>query len=349
MRFVMSGDKSRYHFFRSIVDLNKSGNQQSFFTERLSKREVFLVSDISKTNDDIFYSHRVPLNTELYFPSESVSVLDVIKNDDKIIWFDEFPYATDRDIEGLREVLDSDKACQAVIVLIQNFREKLETDISTGEMALEEAESRYAQFNMSIYKYTLDSFPYFLLWENNIENAYLEGVFYSKMKNVEQNLDTFDSGYDLWVEEGMYIASLIDFDILAGFCEYDQKLNKSNVWKIYHEKACKYYWQNNNEMISNFCKLLYKGAIAPVCIWDFEKDFEKLYANVIEGFERISDDMECLEYIGAKADYDEFLKENQEEIIAYKTRIQQFFREEMKEIIKARICRNLERLEALFS
>jgi len=311
-----------------------------------------LTSDFRKTNDNIFYSPRVPLNTELYFPSEFISVLDEIKNDDKIIWFDEFPYATDRDIERLKEVLNSDRACQVVVVLVQNSREKLETDISTDDMALEEAELRYAQFNIPIYKYTLDSFPYFLLWENNIENAHLEETFYSKIKSVERNLEIFDSSYefmfDLWGEDGKSIAALTDFDILASFCEYDQKLNKNNVWKIYHEKACKYYWKNDNE-ISSFCKLIYRDAIDSVCIWDFERDYEKLYANIIDEFEQISDNMKCLEYIGTKTGYDEFLKENQEEIINYKARIQQFFREKMKDIIKTRICRNLERLEVLFS
>ena len=48
-------------------------------------------------------------------------------------------------------------------------------------------------------------------------------------------------------------------------------------------------------------------------------------------------------------DYDEFLKENQEEIISYKMKIQHFFRENLKELIKARINRNLKKLEALYS
>ena len=95
--------------------------------------------------------------------------------------------------------------------------------------------------------------------------------------------------------------------------------------------------------------MIYRDAIDSVCIWDFERDYEKLYANIIDEFEQISDNMKCLEYIGTKTGYDEFLKENQEEIINYKARIQQFFREKMKDIIKTRICRNLERLEVLFS
>ena len=76
----MSGDKSRYHFFRSIVDLNKSKNQESFFTERLGEREVFLTSDLSKAKDDIFYSPRVPLNTELFFPSEFSSIIGSVNS-----------------------------------------------------------------------------------------------------------------------------------------------------------------------------------------------------------------------------------------------------------------------------
>ena len=352
MRLVMSGDKSRYHFFRSIVDLNKAKNQESFFTERLGEREVFLTSDLSKAKDDIFYSPRVPLNTELFFPSEFSSIIDVIRNDDKIIWFDEFPYATDRDIERLKEILNSGKGSQIVIVLFHNSRECLETDISTDDMALEEAEARYAQFNMSIYKYTPNLFPYFLLWENDSECVCLENDFFSKMKNVEWNLDIFDSSYEFMLdslgEDGKSIASFFDFDILASFCDYDRKLNKNNIWEIYHEKAYIFYWENNYE-IRHFCKLIYKDAIESVCIWDFERDYERLYASITESFKQITVDMKFLTYDGVKADYDEFLINNQEEIIKYKTRIQFFFREEMKEIIKERIQRNLRKLEALFS
>ena len=68
-----------------------------------------MTSDLKRMNDDFFYSPKVPLNTDLYFPSEFVDILDVIKNGDKIVWFDEFPYATDRDIEKIKEVLDSGK------------------------------------------------------------------------------------------------------------------------------------------------------------------------------------------------------------------------------------------------
>ena len=352
MRLVMSGDKSRYHFFRSIVDLKKIKNQENFFTERLSERDVFLTSDLKKMNDDFFYSPKVPLNTDLYFPSEFVDILDVIKNGDKIVWFDEFPYATDRDIEKIKEVLDSGKGEKIVIVLFQNYREKLETDISTDDMALEEAEYRYSQLNLPIYKFVPDTFPVFLLWENNIENSIIEGTFYSKMKMIEFGLEVFDSSYefmfDMPGEDGISISSLTDYDILAGFCEYNRKLCKNNIWDVYHEKACKFYW-DNNYAVRNFCRFIYNDAVESICIWDFEKDFERLYEIVIEEFEKITREMHPLIYDGVKSDYDEFLKENQKEVISYKMKIQHFFREKLKELIKARINRNLKKLEALYS
>ena len=352
MRLIMSGDKSRYHFFRSIVDLRKSKNQENFFTERLGAREVFLTSDLKKVNDDCFYSPKVPLNTDLYFPSEFVDMLDIIKNGDKIVWFDEFPYATDSDIEKIKEVIDSGKGEEVVIVLFQNYREKLETDISTDNMALEEAEFRYSQLNLPIYKFVPDAFPLFLLWENNIENSIIKENFHSKMKMIEFGLEVFDSSYefmfDMPGEDGKSISSLADYDVLAGFCEYNRKLCKNNIWDVYHEKACKFYW-DNNYAVKDFCKFIYKDAIESICIWDFEKDFERLYEIVIEEFRKITREMHPLVYDGGKSDYDEFLKENQEEIISYKMKIQHFFRENLKELIKARINRNLKKLEALYS
>ena len=352
MRLVMFGDKSRYHFFRSIVDLGKTKNQESFFTERLGEREVFLTSNLKKVNDDIFYSPKVPLNTDLYFPSEFVDILDVIKNGDKIVWFDEFPYATDMDIKKIKEILDSGKGENVVIVLFHNYREKLETDISTDDMALEEAEFRYSQLNLPIYKFVPNKFPLFLLWENNIDNSIIEGNLYLKIKMIEFGLDVFDSSYEFMLdmpgEDGKSISALMDFDVLAGFCDYNRKLYKNNIWDVYHEKACIFYWDNNCA-VKDFCKFVYKDAIESICIWDFEKDFERLYQIIIEEFGKITREMHSLVYDGAKSDYEEFLKENQEEIISYKMKIQHFFREKLKELIKVRINRNLKKLEALYS
>lgn len=352
MRFVMAGDKSRYHFFRSIVEQNRLKNREIFFTERLGEKEVFLTSDLKKINEDVFYSPKIPLNTELYFPSEYLELLDVIKNDDKIIWFDEFPYATDRGVEQLEKILNAGNVGQVVIVLFQSPRENLETDISTDDMALEEAEFRYSQYDVSIYKYILNGFPDFLLWESNTEEMLLKASFFSKVKNVKSNLEAFDSSYEFLFndsgESGYSLASIIDFDVLASFCEYDRKMKDNNVWKIYHDRAYKFYWSNNYEL-KDFCTFIYKDAIENICIWDFEKDFEKLYDNIVEEFKRMIDDMERLTYDGTKADYDEFLRTYQEDIITYKTRIQSFFTEKMKDIIRARIHSNLVRLEELFA
>ncbi len=143
------------------------------------------------------------------------------------------------------------------------------------------------------------------------------------------------------------VSALIDFDVLAGFCEYNRRLCKSNVWEVYHENACKFYWGNN--VLKDFCKLIYKDAIESICIWDFEKDFENLYRVANEEFMEIPKEMHLLVYDGDKSNYDEFLKENQEEMISYKMKIQYFFRENLKELIKARIYRNLKKLEALYS
>ncbi len=351
MRLIMSGDKSRYHFFRSIVDLRKTKNQENFFTECLSTREVFLTSDLNKVIDDCYYSKKIPLNTDLYFPSEFVDISDVIKNGDKIVWFDEFPYATDRDIEKIKEIMNSGKGEKVVIVLFQNDREKLETDISTDDMALEEAEIRYSQWNFPVYKFVPDAVPLFLLWDNN-ENSIIERNFYSKINMYASKMEVFDGNYALMLdipgEDGKSISSLANYDVLAGFCKYDRRLYKNNIWDIYHEKACKFYWDNNHA-VKDFCKFIYKDAIESLCIWDFEKDFERLYEIIIEEFRKITKGIPPAVYDGNKSDYDEFLQQNQEEILSYKTKIQDFFHENLKELIKARINRNLKKLEALCS
>ena len=352
MRLIISGDKSRYHFFRSIIDLSKLQNQESFFTERLGEREVFVTSDIKKTDKNIFFSSKVPLNTELYFPSEYTDLFDVITNEDKVVVFDEFPYASDDKIDKLDNILQSGKVVQVSVVLFWNNRESLETDISTEDIALKDAEEYYGSRNIRVYKYSLKDVPVFLLWSSNNGIIGYENAFVSKMELTKLNLETLDSAYELmfdcWDEHGKSMVSLIEFDILARFCVYDRKLCEGNIWRVFHEKACKHYW-TNDYIIKNFCRFIYQTTVDDICIWDFEKDFEILYESIRNEFNHIIDELDMLEFKGTKLNYDEFLNEHQEEILAYKILIQTFFRDKMKVFIKNRVQRNLLRMEAIFT
>ena len=111
-------------------------------------------------------------------------------------------------------------------------------------------------------------------------------------------------------------------------------------------------------MVKKFSRSIYKNVYKEdmyrdtkdsICIWDFNQDFERLYEIIVEEFKHISREMKPVVYEVAESDYDEFLKENQKEIIDYKRKIENFFRERLKELIKARMSRNWRKLEELYS
>ena len=71
MRIIVAGDKSRYQFFRDIINVDVSQMREEFYTENLGRRTVYLTSDKNQVNNDVvLFSDKVPLNTVLCFPEE---------------------------------------------------------------------------------------------------------------------------------------------------------------------------------------------------------------------------------------------------------------------------------------
>lgn len=350
MRVVISGDKSRYHFFRSIVEINKSKNEEVFFTEKLGEKEVFLRPDLKKIGENVFFSSKIPLNTELYFPPEYVDLMEAIHSEDKVILFDEFPYATDSDIEQLNDILQIGIVNQISVVLFKNDRNTLETDISTEDMALDDAEQCYKNKNVTVFRYSIKDIPFFLLWNNIAVNNVPQDAYHAKLRLAKSELEIFDSFYDFMLncsdEQGQCLSNLIDFDVLARFCEYDCKIEGNNVWEIYHDKAFQYYWGNNHN-IEKFCKRIYKSAIDDICVWDFEKDFNKLDEEIKINFNDLVKTFTPVRFKDTKENYDIFLNINQSAVLKFKIQIQKFFTSKMRDIIKNRAQRNIQRMEAL--
>ena len=152
MRIIVAGDKSRYQFFRDIINVDVSQMREEFYTENLGRRTVYLTSDKNQVNNDVvLFSDKVPLNTVLCFPEEFLDVPTICEMEDRVVLFDEFPYATEKKLERAQKLSDFGVADQLQVILIINNRIGLQSDLSTVEMALEEAEKLYQKSNISVY------------------------------------------------------------------------------------------------------------------------------------------------------------------------------------------------------
>lgn len=343
MRLVITGDKSRYQFFRYVVE-KQMNSQERFHTENLEEMDVFVTSDKEKVVGNTFYSDKVPLNTTLFFPSEYKKLIEY-NFSDRIIIFDEFPYGTEEEVVSLEEIIQSGNYGQLEVVLFQNDRSVLDSDISTDKMAIEEAEERYRNKSINVRRYRIGDVPEFLFWSQDVNRESEKSVFTSVLQNAYMCIDTFDSCYDL-----QYILDISirveDPMVLDSFFEYSNQLNGKNVWHIFYIKAFNYYFENNTS-IEEFYINIYKTNISDFGIWDIEKDIIDLRKCVRTLFALKIESGDKLIYKGGKDDYDNFINCNKSEMINFKKNIINFFATEIKILLKQRIAKNIKKMEEL--
>lgn len=346
MQVIITGDKSRYQFFRDTVSMKVSGNRNSFFTERMGENDVYLTSDKDKVKDNTYYSEKVPLNTMVYFPKEYGNSEILYGTDDRIIFFDEFPYGTDEDVSNLNQIAQAGKFGQLEVVLFQNERTALSSDISTEMTAMENAEIRYKGMGINVCRYsTKDKADFFVWTVRSLPPAGAE--FLSAIKKVRNYLSTFDSCYDLEYELILH-PTIENPEILDSHFKFESKLKGRNVWNLYYERACNYYWKNNYE-IDRFIIGVYERGIVntELCAWDLSADINNLKKSIRNLFSRQFECFEILIYTGKKEGYAQFLNENLKEVLDFKRKIIVFFAEELKQFLKERILRDIKRMESV--
>lgn len=344
MRLIITGDKSRYQFLRNMIS-ETVDNRDVFFTEKLAERDIYLSSNKKELAKDMYYSRKIPLNTTVLFPKEYGDSSINFENSDRIIVFDEFPYATDEDVEKLEKILSVEKYGQIEVVILKNDRESLETDISTDDMAVCEAIDRYEKKGINVYTYSLNDRPDFLVWTSFNKNNLEEQVYKSIIKKIRDDVDAFDSVYELSFELSD-ISALVDFDMLARFFKFDKKIKGKNVWNFYYTKSFEFYWENNTK-VEKFYTELYKDIISDLCSWDLEEDIKSLNDVIRKKYEREFKSFKPIKFNGESDEYEEFLNLNKKDIARFKNTIREFFLIGIRDILKNRIIRNVKRMEEL--
>lgn len=345
MRVVITGDKSRYQFFRYFLDKKYIENKELFYTEKVSEKNIFMTSDINKRGENIYISKKLPLNTLLFFPKEYQE--EIYAPQDKIILFDEFPYATKENILKLDKIIKIGNYKQLEVVLIINDREKLDTDITTEETALKAAENIYKKKKIKVSKYKFGEIPVFLFSsissvQNNNRNK-LKGI----LNDLKFIIETFDMNYELFYEESELNKKLSNPAFINNFFEYNKNINGKNIWQYYFEKIFNYFWDDNNSIGDKFCITFYKITLNSSYIWDISYDIENLKIDIRKFFmNKIYFSKEKV-FFGDKNEYDILLNNIAKDLINFKQELINFFSKDVKKYLKQRIEKNIDKLEGL--
>lgn len=340
MRIVIIGDRSRYQFLRYLVKLSKD----AMYTEDIWNEEIY----VSSKNTDIkntLFSPLIPLNSTLLFPKEYDNDI-LFDENDKILYFNEFPYNREEDIEKLQEIISSDKKGQFQVILVKNQREGMDTDISTDDMAIESAERILKEMNVSYCKYEMFQIPYFLFWKLEKGQYFENYKFRPLLDQAKNDLAIFDSLYD-WSYDLNIATMLDDPSIRKNIFRYDSSLQNKNVWQIYRFRSYKSFLKNN-VVIEQFYLELYKNTVCSIAIWDIKKDIAKLKKNIKTEFDQKFNALNEISFSGDEVEYDSFLNRNRI-IITLNNLLITFFKEDLKKIIKLRIYRDIERMEELIN
>ena len=355
MRLIILGDKSRYQFLRELID--NSIKNINLKTEILSEKDIEIKSEYKNINQTeekkILVSKKIPLNTVLFFPSE-VSTNNKFEANDKILFFDEFPYRTATGIENIKNILKKNPNVNFEIILIKNNRKSLQSDLSNEKEAFEKAFKEYNFEKFKIKKVTLENNYRFLFWDFKevIQNT---NIFMNDLKEIKKSINIlFDVEYDF---EYIQIDEKLSEQLLDSFVKYKDIRNDStyslrNITHLLKENVLDYFFQNdyNYKHFFQFSENLYLKYIEKICIWDKERELKKLKLEIRKRMEYFVSFPFSLEFLGnTEEDYIYFYNKNKKEMINFKNKIKTFFKKELCDLIKRYIENKIKKMEDLLN
>lgn len=343
MRVIITGDKSRYQFLRFLVNDNNVRINDNLYTERMNDIDVFVSSDKTINEACTYYSSIVPLNTLLYFPREYGADFS-FQEDDKILFFNEFPYNRKEDMESLDDIVNSGKCGQISVVLVCNDRTGICTDISSDDLAILSAQKALDDMGISHYEYTMGEMPGFLYWKIAKQENYEKNLLLPLLQKTKYEMEVFDSAYDLMYE--LDIAMIVDDPTVRKvILNYDSSLNNKNVWTEYANRSVRCLIKGEKS-VKDFYIGLYKNTVSAISVWDINKDLVRLADMAERALRGKFRKYKKLIFRGNEDDYESFLNDNKV-IYLLSQGIIGFFKEDLKDLLKKRITKDIEIMEGL--
>lgn len=353
MRIIIIGDRSRYQFLRII---NPKGEQTVFHTEELAKKDVYILSEFGKKADGCFYSTRIPLGTEIVFPSEFTASAFPCEMNDKILLFDEFPYRTESEIAQYKQYIENNRTLDCSIIIVDNHVETLETDITDMKQAISDAVQKYQSegFFVSVYDIGKDKTDFLF---RKLETLKIDNETEYALKVISNGRSklkiTFDISYKraLMLEADIYAGNPNFIYILGSLMKYDKRMREQYAFGVLERTVCDYFWGDSKNKYFKFVAEFYqkkaKDYVGEYCLWDFDKDLAMLNEDILKNFQKNIQSQHKKEFVASEIEYELFEDLHKKEINSFRNRIIDFFNEDLKQIIKSRLLSHIENLEKI--
>ena len=346
MRLIVLGDKSRYQFLRKII----TDENINLKTEILSEKNIEIISEklgnIDNSKESVFYfSKKLPLHTTLFFPSE-INMDTRYEINNKILFFDEFPYRTATSIENIKYILEKNPKLDFEIILIKNNRKNLQSDLSNENEAIKTAIREYNLEGFRVKVVDFEENYNFLFWsfEGFTKNI---NSFTNDLEELKKILDIFfEIEYEM---EYIQIEEKLSEQLLDSFVKYKKSfINKDNIMDLLKIDVSDYFFKNdyNYKQFFEFSENLYLKNIDKVCVWNVERDLKNLKLKFKKRIEEFIELPILIKFDGiTEEDYIFFYNKYKKEMIEFKNRIKTFFKTELCQLIKDYIKNKIERME----
>lgn len=346
MRLIVLGDKSRYQFLRKII----TDENINLKTEILSEKNIEIISEklgnIDNSKESVFYfSKKLPLHTTLFFPSE-INMDTRYEINNKILFFDEFPYRTATSIENIKYILEKNPKLDFEIILIKNNRKNLQSDLSNENEAIKTAIREYNLEGFRVKVVDFEENYNFLFWsfEGFTKNI---NSFTNDLEELKKILDIFfEIEYEM---EYIQIEEKLSEQLLDSFVKYKKSfINKDNIMNLLKINVSDYFFKKdyNYKQFFEFSENLYLKNIDKVCVWNVERDLKNLKLKFKKRIEEFIELPILIKFDGiTEEDYIFFYNKYKKEMIEFKNRIKTFFKTELCQLIKDYIKNKIERME----
>lgn len=346
MRLIVLGDKSRYQFLRKII----TDENINLKTEILSEKNIEIISEklgnIDNSKESVFYfSKKLPLHTTLFFPSE-INMDTRYEINNKILFFDEFPYRTVTSIENIKYILEKNPKLDFDIILIKNNRKNLQSDLSNENEAIKTAIREYNLEGFRVKVVDFEENYNFLFWgfEGFTKNI---NSFTNDLEELKKILDIFfEIEYEM---EYIQIEEKLSEQLLDSFVKYKKSfINKDNIMNLLKINVSDYFFKEdyNYKQFFEFSENLYLKNIDKVCVWNIERDLKNLKLKFKKRIEEFIELPILIKFDGiTEEDYIFFYNKYKKEMIEFKNRIKTFFKTELCQLIKDYIKNKIERME----
>jgi hypothetical protein len=357
VKIVVTGDNSRYQFLRELVPAERLESEAGgFHSESFYDRSIvvyrdrklqpdFTSSGFTKNMVEVF-SDKIPFRTALHFPPEGTISTRKYGVNDRILVFDEFPYHTDSDKKYIYELGQKNPLSSFSIVLYRTERKGLSTDITTDDMAAEDAVNSYASKGFEIVQHKPQEDLKILFWKRQSIDSIVCKSYISQLAEVRTQINNF---FELEIICWGLEEKLLDVNVLNIFTKYKPIYKNKRVMAMYFQNALEcYFGPSINDWFSPVLNL-YKQYMGNLIIWHEEEDILMLLDNIKAEFINIKNLLSVYTFKGSsEIEYNEFLFRTHAEI-EFKNMIQDFFEKKIATILKKYILHRLDLLEELLN